>query len=157
MVTALALLGAVVAALAFAYAWRLQQEVEQLVRRLDRYNRALFDASDQLRQMEDELKQTAAALRVEIMQQAGTVRFTPGTTVREATFIHPQATQMLASFHVGGCSNCAVGPDATLAEVCEEKGVDIDALLTNLNLLAQASNGGQAGPVKIPNMTLELS
>lgn len=154
----ISILAAVVAVLAIAWAWRLQQEMERLTRRLDRYNRSLFDASDHLRTLEEELKQTTAALHVETMQRAGALQFTPNTTVREAELIHPQAMQVLAGFHLGGCESCAVEPDTTLEQACLEKGADMNALLGNLNLLTQsARNGGAPEFVKLPNLTLELS
>jgi hypothetical protein len=180
MATVLSVVALVVALVAVAYAWKLQQELGQTTRRLDRYNRALFDANDELRRLREELGERTSALRVELMQRTGALRFVPTTTVREAEQMHPQAEQVLAGFHLGGCSSCAVEPDDTLAQVAAEKGVALDALLANLNLLVGAApdgNGGSDGNsnghshdqghggngrpgsptlVKLPNVSLEF-
>jgi hypothetical protein len=49
-----ALLGALVALL---YAWRLHKELDRVTARLDRYNKALFDAGEELRQLRAQLVQ----------------------------------------------------------------------------------------------------
>lgn len=143
---------------AFGYAWRLQQELGRTTRRLDRYNRALFDAGDEIRQLRDDLHDTLAQLRVESQQSgAGVLTFTPKMTVHEATLVHPQAEQVLAGFHLGGCSSCAVDPDETLAQICRENGRDLTELLRNLNLLSEhGQHGVGLQPVKLPNVEFSL-
>lgn len=149
------LLGAV----ALTYAWRLQQELNRATRRLDRYNRALFDANDEIRHLREEAATTTAQLRVEWKQRTGDITFQPEMTVREAQLLHPQTQQILAGFHLGGCNNCAVEPDDTLAKVCRENGLDPNILISNLNLLMAGARGQAnqlAHPVKIPNVELNL-
>jgi hypothetical protein len=96
------------------------------------------------------------------MQRTGTARFTPEMTARTAMLLHPQVNEILAGFHLGGCSDCAIEPDETLAQICTERGIALDTLLGNLNMLVVDSNvpqsNGYAAPkmVKLPNMTLEL-
>lgn len=163
MATFLSSVALLVAVVGFALVWKVQQDQSQITRRLDRYNKALFDANDELGKLREELAESKAALHVELMQRTGTVRFAPEMTVREATRIHPQVQQILAGFHLGGCDSCAVEPDETLAQICQEKGISEDSLLGTLNLLVGASggsngNGAAAVPqfVKVPNVALEL-
>jgi len=172
MVTTALLIALAVALGALAWAWSLQRETERLTRRLDRYNKALFDAGDELRALREELTATSAELRVAISRQAGTLRFTPEMTVREAQMVHPQVQQVLAGFHLGGCSSCAVEPDDTLAAVCAGQGVAMDQLLGTLNLLVAPHAGTQSAAsggsyngingihepqyVKLPNVSLEI-
>lgn len=154
MVSWLALL---IGLMAVGYAWKLQQELQTATRRLDRYNRALYAANDELRQLREEVQTTKAHLRAEMMQgQPGALAFTPTTTVREAQLLHPQAAQILAAFHLGGCSSCAVEPDATLAEICQEQGRDLAQLLATLQQLYQqeAQHLAQGQPLKLPNVEL---
>lgn len=143
---------------AVAYAWKLQQELQTATRRLDRYNRALFTANDELRQLREALHETKAQLRVEIMQgHQGTPAFTPTMTVREAQLLHGQAAQILAGFHLGGCQSCAVEPDATLAQICRDQGRDLPQLLATLNGLWQDrpdQPGDVVQPLKLPNVEL---
>jgi hypothetical protein len=80
-------------------------------------------------------------------------------TVREAQLVHPQVQQVLAGFHLGGCSSCAVDPDDTLAEICAGQGQDLNLLIQNLNLLLDGGNGHNGAalqPVKIPNVELNF-
>jgi hypothetical protein len=157
----LPILALLIAVLALAYAWKLQQELDKATSRLDRYNRAIFQNSDELRKLREALDEQTAATRVQWMKMTGG-QFTADTTVREAQLLHPQAGQILAGFHIGGCSSCAVEPDTALHTVAEQNGISLPQLLGNLNLLVAAGDNGHAttngGPalVKIPNVSLEL-
>jgi hypothetical protein len=159
MPTLIAGLALLVALLALAYAWKLNQELNTATRRLDRYNKALFDAGDELRRLRSDVTESTAQLRVAIQQSQGGITFGPTTTVREAQLLHPQAAQILASFHLGGCSSCAIAPDDTLAQVCTEHGQDVGLLINNLNHLMLQGNGHRTStpqPVKLPNVELTL-
>lgn len=167
MATFISIVALIVALAALAYAWKLQQEIEGHTRRLDRYNRALFDANDELRTLRADMARQAAELKVAIMRGSSGLRFAPETTVQEAELMHPQVRELLAAFHMGGCSDCAVEPADTLAQICAARGVALDALLANLNMLVAAEAATPAAPsarngagapmlVKIPNMTLEF-
>jgi hypothetical protein len=48
-----------VALLALLYAWRLHTELDRAAARLDRYNKALFDAGEDLRQLRERLDRLA--------------------------------------------------------------------------------------------------
>jgi hypothetical protein len=153
----LSILALLVALAAAAYAWRLQQETTRLTRRLDRYNKALFDAGEQLRVLREEARQAQAELRVALTERTGGVRFAPETTLREAQLAHPQVQEVLAAFHVGGCESCAAEADDTLARVCAERGIDQDALLGTLNALVSAGGSGNGGAfIKLPNVTIDF-
>ncbi|MEZ4616493.1 MAG: hypothetical protein R2867_13460 [Caldilineaceae bacterium] len=161
MGTYLSWLALLIGIAAFGYSWRLQQEIATATRRLDRYNRALFDANDETRRLREDLADLAAQLQVATMQQhADALAFTPKMTVREALILHPQAEQILAGFHLGGCSSCAVDPDETLGQICREQGRDLSQLLQNLNLLLKPQTtdrqlqrpAGQIELVKLPNV-----
>jgi hypothetical protein len=134
---------------AVAYAWKLQQELGGVTRRLDRYNRALFEANEQVRRLESGLAEQAARLRAEMRCSRGEPAAAPDMSVREVIALHPQAQEVLAGFHLGGCSSCAVDPDASLADVCRQSGVDVGLVLANLNNL-----DGER-PVRLPNITFE--
>lgn len=160
MTTVVSSVALLLALLALAYAWRLQRELDGARERLDRYNRALFKAEESIRALREEVEEATARLRVEMMQRTGAVRFTPEMTVREALLLHPQAQQILAGFHLGGCSSCTVEPDKTLAALCASRGVNEAELLANLNqlLAAQGEQNGieQLRMVKVPNVQLEI-
>ena len=157
MLTFLSLLALLVALAALAYAWKLQQEISTAARRLDRYNRALFDANDEVRSLRADLERSSAELKVAIMRGGSGLHFAPETTVQEAELMHPQVTEVLAAFHMGGCDSCAVSPGNTLAQICAERDLPVESLLANLNMLvAGGSATGAPTRVKIPNMVLEI-
>jgi hypothetical protein len=157
MATIVAWLALGIALAALGYAWKLNQELETAGRRLDRYNKALFDTNDELRRVQERLQDESARLRVALRRQASTPPFSPEMTVREALLMHPQTEQVLAGFHLGGCDHCAVEPDATLAQASAQAGIDVQQLVGNLNLLVSRSAAiGEAQAVKLPNVALEF-
>jgi hypothetical protein len=160
MATVVSIAALFLAFLALGYAWKLQRELDVARGRLDRYNRTLFKVEESIRTLREEMENATARLRVEMMQRTGAARFTPEMTVREALLLHPQAQQILAGFHLGGCSSCAVEPDETLAALCASRGINETELLANLNQLLGAQgeqNGvGSYRMVKVPNVQLEI-
>lgn len=148
----------ILAAGAFLYAWITRQEISRVNRRLDRYNRALFDANDEIRRLQEDLSNQVAQLRGEIARSSGKMMFTPQMSVREIQAMHPQAQEILAGFHLGGCSSCAVDSNDRLDDICRNSGVDVMQVVQNLNLLAgghdKPANGVER--VKLPNIELSL-
>jgi hybrid cluster-associated redox disulfide protein len=62
-------------------------------------------------------------------------KFEAETTVGEALARHPAARWVFAAYHLGGCSNCAVSNEETLAQVAEGYGLPLKKLLADLNSL----------------------
>jgi hybrid cluster-associated redox disulfide protein len=62
-------------------------------------------------------------------------RFEGGMTVGEAMALHPNARWVFASYHLGGCSHCAISTEETIGQVAEGYGVPLDKLLDDLNSL----------------------
>lgn len=166
MGTIIAWIALAIAAVALGFVWKLNTELATATRRLDRYNKALFEANDEIRRLREGVEEDVAQLRVTMRQQQGAA-FAPEMTVREVLMTHPQAEQVLASFHLGGCSHCAVEPSNRLVDVCREHGIDIQTLMGNLNLLIPGrqqgegdsiNNPGYGAPqlVKLPNVALEF-
>ena len=142
---------------ALAYSWKLGQELATARRRLDRYNRALFQANDEIANLRENMAPEMAELRVAAIKAQGAPAFSAQMTVREASLLHAQTEEVLAAFHLGGCSHCAVEPDETLVQACARNGIAADALVGALNqLLAEPSGPNGGRPVKLPNVQLEL-
>ena len=155
----IAWLALVVSGVEVAYAWKLQQELQTATRRLDRYNRALFDANDEIGKVRAELTAALAQVRAESRLPNGTsIRFTPQMKVRDVLAVAPQAEQILAAFHLGGCNSCAVDLNDTLTDICREHNRDLAQLLQNLNLLTATAKGANDLPtvIKVPNVELSF-
>ena len=62
-------------------------------------------------------------------------KFHAGLTVGDAMALHPNARWVFASYHLGGCSHCAISNEETIAQVAEGYGVPLDKLIDDLNSL----------------------
>ena len=141
-----------VAVLSLVIAYLAFRRADALDKRLSETNDRLFDLRSQLNDTNGGLR----SLRLEMRRQAGDLSFAPTMTISEAMEVHPQVAQVLASFHLGGCSHCAVSDVDTIEGACQSYGIDQNALMTALNQLIDPKSGGSTGPIKIPNMKLEL-
>lgn len=61
--------------------------------------------------------------------------FVPQMTVEEALALHPSAKWVLAAYHIGGCSQCAMSEEETLEQVAAGYQLPLDHLLSDLNSL----------------------
>lgn len=61
--------------------------------------------------------------------------FTADMTVGEAMQLHEDAALVFSSYHLGGCSHCAINNMETIEQVCSGYGVPVDQILESLNNL----------------------
>lgn len=61
--------------------------------------------------------------------------FTLDMKVGEAMKLHPKAQFVFASYHLGGCSHCAISEHETIEQVCYGYGIPPEDLLESLNSL----------------------
>ena len=66
---------------------------------------------------------------------SGARPFHSDMTVGQAMTLHPNARWVFASYHLGGCSHCAISEEETIAQVAEGYGVPLDKLVDDLNSL----------------------
>lgn len=137
IVAVLALLGAF---LAVRRAGSLQERLEGTASELHEL-RSTTDAA--LKEMRNKLND----LHLQARRQSGEPIFDPRMTISEAMSVHPKVVDVLASFHLGGCSHCAVSDVDTIAGACQTYGVDQAALMNALNGLISGGSGGSAGLV----------
>lgn len=64
-------------------------------------------------------------------------QFTPEMTVGEAMTVHPEAGLVFSSYHLGGCSHCAINEMETIEQVCGGYGVPVEQLIESLNNLLE--------------------
>jgi hybrid cluster-associated redox disulfide protein len=80
-------------------------------------------------------------------------------TIAQALDVHPRVQDVLASFHLGGCSHCAVSDVDTIEGACQTYGIDQAALMGALNGLISGGSGGAASAgvgVKPPNVKVSF-
>lgn len=80
-------------------------------------------------------------LKIEIRNTQGGPLFTKETTFGEVLELHPQGREILAQFHIGGCSSCAVSEEETIEQGATGHGVDVEKLLAQLNRPEEAPVG----------------
>ena len=56
-------------------------------------------------------------------------------TVGAALAFHPAARWVFAAYHIGGCSQCAMSEEETLAQLAEAYGLPLEKLIRDLNSL----------------------
>ncbi|MBI3079246.1 MAG: hypothetical protein HYY85_20030 [Deltaproteobacteria bacterium] len=144
-----AMAGLVVAVLALRAARSLRGEQR-------RVTSLQYEHLGRLTALEEQVKQEVLRLSLEIRRKAGESVVSPEMPVSEILALHPQAGQVLAGFHIGGCGHCAVTGRESLAEVAEASGTPLPELLTALNDLlegkapAPPAPGGMAGGGFVP-------
>ena len=83
----------------------------------------------------EELKAELGKIKFAQLKAKGKPIFNKDMKIHEAIKLHPDAQSIFASFHLGGCSACAVGADETIAEGTLTHEVDMAKLLEALNKL----------------------
>ncbi len=154
--TTLALIVALVAVLVAALAFR---RVSSLQERLDRTTSSIYELRGTLAEANERLDEKLGEVKLNLRRQSGEVIFSPGMTIAEAMDVHPKVREVLASFHLGGCSHCAVSDVDTLEGACQSYGIDQSALMGALNGLVSGDSGGSIGPatgVKAPNVAINF-
>ena len=131
-----------VAVVAGLFAWRGARRTHYLQERLDTTNDRYFTVASQLRELEETSQREIMELKVELKRQAGLLKFEPQMTIGEITDMHPRAVEVLAGFHLGGCSSCAVSPSQTLSSAAQQHNINLDRLLGSLRQLADGQGSG---------------
>ena len=146
----------IVAAIALVVAFLGMRRASTLQERLDRAMSAVFEMRSALNETNEKLDGKLFDLRLDLRRQSGETIFTPKMTIAEAMDVHPKVNEVLASFHLGGCSHCAVSDVDTIEGACQTYGIDQAALMGALNGLTSGSSGGSAAPTGAPNVKVNF-
>lgn len=148
-----ALIVAVLALIVAYLAWRRAGTLQE---RLDQATGSVSDLRSAVSATNEKLNERLTDLRLAARQQAGETIFSPKMTIAEAMEIHPKVSEVLDSFHLGGCSHCAVSDVDTIEGACQTYGIDQKALMAALNGLAGGGSGGSSEPAKIANVKVSF-
>jgi len=112
------------------------------IRRSRRVEEALDEVLSEVRKLDRVTEEREARLRQEIARlqtaslvSSGAPHFHEGMTVAEALELDARASEVMASFHIGGCSSCGIDPKDTLQQGAVANGVDVKELVDSLNAL----------------------
>jgi hybrid cluster-associated redox disulfide protein len=142
----MAIVALIVAALALLVAYISTRRANALDQRLARLESSLYSLKGDVMEQTERLDERLTDLRFEMRRQAGNLGFVPTMTIAEALDVHPRVGEVLAGFHLGGCSHCAVSDVDTIEGACQTYGIDQKALMAALNGLVVPDAGGSTGP-----------
>lgn len=127
---ALAAFGALgVALVAFLRERSLRESLQDARRRV-------YLAQARLNELESATQKELHSLRAAIRRQAGGAVFDPTMRLADAIAIDPHVRDVLAQFHLGGCSSCAIDEEQTIAQAAFGSGVDVRQLMAALDSLS---------------------
>lgn len=156
-------MGLTYAALALALAglwlaWRANKQNRDLRERIAGVNSRVYHLRREMEEARQQADQTLLSLKYELLKLQGNLSVTGQMAIGDIQALHPQASQVLAGFHIGGCAGCAVDPRQTLAEAAALNGRPLEPILAALNMLVTGSSNGPALPeqFKTPNVQLQL-
>lgn len=157
MLTYVALIVAMLSAL---MAWSAHRKNKELRERIAQTNSRVYSLRRQLEEAEEKAGYERMQLKFQLLKLQGELKVTPDMKINEILAIHPQAEQVLAAFHLGGCSSCAVDPRQSLSEAVALNGRELEPILVALNNLVAAGDA-ENGPIppkrlKTPNIQLML-
>ena len=153
VVLALALLGLLLA-------WSANRKHKDLKERIAQVNSRAYNLRREVLEAQEQAEQEMMKLKFELLELQGALQVTGQMKIGEIIASHPQARQVLAGFHLGGCGSCAVDDRQTLAEAVTMNGRELEPILVALNTLAAdgANSNGEISveQLKTPNVQLQF-
>jgi hybrid cluster-associated redox disulfide protein len=146
----------IIACIALVVAYLAVRRAAALDQRLSEANSRFFELKGDFAQAREKWEAGFQEVRVTQRLQAGQPAFAPGMTIAEALQTHPQVADVLSSFHLGGCSTCAVSDVDTIEGACQSYGVDQAQLMAALNRLVGGEDGGAAKPIDVAKKRLNI-
>ena len=137
-------------------AWSANRKNKALNERIAQTNSRIYNLRRELQETLEQAEQERMALKFQILKLQGDLKVTPEMKIGEVTAIHPQASQILTGFHLGGCSSCYVDDKQSLAEAAAVNGRELEPILVALNNLVANGRNASAEPAKMPNIQLHI-
>ena len=137
-------------------AWRTGRKNSEMQEKIAQVNSRVYKLRQEMQETQEKAEQELMALRFQLLKAQGELKVTPEMKMSEIVAIHPQAEQVLAGFHLGGCSSCSFDPHQSLGEVTTVNGRDIQPILVALNGLVAESSNGLISPEKLKTPNIQL-
>jgi hypothetical protein len=133
----------VLALLGVLMAWSANRKNKELGERISQTNSRIYNLRREMQEAQEKAEHERLTLKFEILKLQGDLQVTPEMRIGEVMALHPQAQQVLAGFHLGGCGSCYVDDKQTLSEAAVVNGRELEPILMGLNaLVAESANGG---------------
>jgi hypothetical protein len=143
-------------------AWSANKKQADLKERLAQANSRVYHLRREIEEKQQEAKEERMTLKYELMKLSGNLKITSDMTIGQVVSTHPHAQQVLAGFHIGGCSSCSVDDSQRLSDAVAVNGRELEPILAALNTLATEDangNGNKIGAteqLKASNIQLHL-
>jgi hybrid cluster-associated redox disulfide protein len=108
--------------------------------------RRLYLAQARLNELESAMQKELQSLRAVVRQHIGSAVFEPTMRIAEAIAIDPRVRDVLAQFHLGGCSSCAINEEHSIAQAALSYSIDVGRLMAALEALQSESQSLQSRP-----------
>ncbi len=142
-------------------AWNANRKNKELRERIAQTNSRIYNMRREVQEAQEKAEQERMTLKFENLKLQGNLKVTHETKIGEVMAMHPQAQQVLAGFHLGGCSSCLVDDKQSLAEAAVVNGRELEPMLLALNTLV-TENGAEGNRTvspesfKAPNIQLHI-
>lgn len=151
----------VVALAAVLWAWSLHRKNGELKERIAQVNSRVYHLRREMQEAQEKVGLQLTGLKVQLLQLKGDLKVTPEMKIGEVMALHPRAQQVLAGFHLGGCSSCTIDNNQSLAEAAALNSRELSPILVALNGLLLEGTGDGDSPVpaeqlKTPNVELHF-
>ena len=157
MITYIALIIGIVAIL---MAWRANKKNSSLKERLAQANSRVYHLRSEIQEKQEQTDSELMTLKFEVLKLQGNLKVTPDMKMGEVLAVHPQAQQVLAGYHIGGCSSCSTDDSQSLGEAVAVNGRQIEPILASLNMLVAQGNinngNGAVSPEQLKTPNIEL-
>lgn len=139
-------------------AWLCHRKNGDLREKLSQTNSRIYNLRRENLEIQEKAEKEIMALKFEILKLKSELKVEPHMKIGEILAIHPQAQQVLAGFHLGGCSSCGVDDRQSLSEAAAVNGRELEPILVALNTLVTQNGNSQASmaPIKTPNIQLHF-
>jgi hypothetical protein len=149
-----------VGVMALFLAWLVNRKQAELKERLAQANSRVYHLRREIEEKQQEAEKERRTLKYELMKLSGNLKITPEMTIGQVVVAHPMAEQVLAGFHIGGCSSCSVDDTQSLGEAIAVNGRELEPVLAALNTLVNDHNAENETispeQLRTPNIQLHL-
>ena len=143
---------------ALFFAWRSNRAAKDLRERVARLNSQIYDLRADMHRAAEAHQKAMMQLKLDVLRQTGKLNVSGDMTVDEVTLLHPQAADVLASHHIGGCASCAVDGSTRLDQAVAANAGHLEPVLVALNSLVDEESDGLVveDRLRTPNVQLTL-
>ena len=143
-------------AVALLLVWRANKKNADLKERIAQVNSRVYNTRRELNDTVRDIQAELNTLKYDLMHLRGETRITGEMTIEDITALHPQATEVLAAFHIGGCSSCSVDGSQRLDIAAAQNNQPLKPILVALNTLISTEPHQQEEMLRVSNVQLDF-